>query len=157
MNTTTTQVEVKGYQKNELAHFATLNYEWLNTFFQVEQHDREQLDDPETYILRPGGHILFAHYEGKIVGTVALVPEGPGIFELAKMAVNPKYQGLKIRNKIMEAAIDWGRKKGLEKIVLESNTKLEPAIHLYEKFGFVEIPRTCSPYARCNIRMELIL
>lgn len=157
MNTTAETVVIKDYTKDQLAHFAALNYEWLNTYFEIEKHDREQLDDPLTHILNPGGHILFAHYGDKIVGTIALVYEAPGVFELAKMGVSPSYQGLRIGHSLMEAAISWGKEKKLHKLVLESNTKLEPAIHLYRKFGFMEIPRTCSPYARCNIRMELAL
>lgn len=151
------EVKIIHFSPDLVSHFATLNYEWLNTYFHVEAHDREMLDDPYTFILNPGGHILFAHYQDQIVGTVALIPEGTNTFELAKMAVDPDYRGLKVGHKLMESAIEWSREKGIEKLVLESNTKLESAIHLYKKFHFQEIPRICSPYARCNIRMELVL
>jgi ribosomal protein S18 acetylase RimI-like enzyme len=40
-----------------------------------------------------------------------------------------------------------------ENLYLYSNTQLEPAINLYKKFGFLEIPVEKSEYARCNIKM----
>jgi ribosomal protein S18 acetylase RimI-like enzyme len=41
---------------------------------------------------------------------------------------------------------------------LYSNTRLQSALHLYRKYGFVEIPlpEDCV-YDRANIRMELSL
>jgi len=53
--------------------FARLNIEWLERWFTVEPIDREVLGDPETHILAPGGHVLFAIDEhDRVVGTVAL-------------------------------------------------------------------------------------
>jgi ribosomal protein S18 acetylase RimI-like enzyme len=43
---------------------------------------------------------------------------------------------------------------GGEELILYSNTSLKPAINLYEKFGFIEIPVGNSEYARCNIKMK---
>ena len=42
--------------------------------------------------------------------------------------------------------------------LLFNRTKLENAIYIYKKYGFVEIPvKKESPYARCDIKMELKL
>ena len=43
---------------------------------------------------------------------------------------------------------------GATKVILYSNTKLGPAIHLYQKYGFVEVPMGTSEYKRSNIKME---
>jgi hypothetical protein len=42
-----------------------------------------------------------------------------------------------------------------DRVYLESNTILEPAIRLYRKLGFDEFVGEPSPYARCNIQMVL--
>lgn len=42
-------------------------------------------------------------------------------------------------------------------IVLYSHTSLQPAIHIYEKFNFKEVPVTNTEYARCNYQAELLL
>ena len=74
------------------------------------------------------------------------------------MAVTESYQGKKIGQKLMLACIDFAKEKGWDRLFLDSNRKLKPAINLYIKMGFVEIPvPEDSPYERCNIRMELKL
>jgi ribosomal protein S18 acetylase RimI-like enzyme len=80
-----------------------------------------------------------------------------GVFELGKMAVTEKHQGLKIGNKMLEFAIEKTRAFGAYKLVLYSNTMLGPAIHLYKKYGFVQVPLEKSEYERSNIKMELSL
>lgn len=138
--------------------FAALNYEWLNKYFTIEPHDKEMLDDPETYIIKKGGHILFALYKNNVVGAAALIMENTNTFELAKMAVAPKFQGLKIGEKLINKAIEKSKKLGINNLVLESSRKLKPAINLYKKTGFREVPLTGrSPYSRCDIRMQLDL
>ena len=56
--------------------------------------------------------------------------------ELSKMAVSPQAQGQGIGRKLMMHAIDYAQKKKYRSVILYSNTKLTPAIKLYEKFGF---------------------
>lgn len=150
-------VEIIEYDDRFAADFARLNYEWLEAYFEVEAHDREMLDAPSEYIIKPGGSIFFARVNEEIAGTFALIREDAETFELAKMGVTAKYQGLKIGKKLIQHAIDFGRKAGMKRLVLESNTKLIPAINLYISSGFKAVPLSCSPYARCNIRMELKL
>ncbi len=154
----TVSVQLLEFQEQYASDFARLNYEWLETYFTVEPHDREMLDAPNEYIIQSGGRIFFAKVEDEIVGTVALIVETPDTFELAKMGVTPKYKGLKIGKMLMQHAISEARKAGMKRLVLESNTKLTAALNLYINSGFKVAPlNECSPYARCNIRMELTL
>lgn len=137
--------------------FARLNYAWIERFFAVEPHDRELLDDPEAWIIARGGEIFFAVEDGQPIGTVALIADGDS-FELAKMAVAPDAQGRGIASRLMEACIAHAECSGRSEIYLDSNTKLDAAIHLYRKFGFSEAAiEGCSPYARVNIRMRLAI
>ncbi|REJ77829.1 MAG: GNAT family N-acetyltransferase [Acidobacteria bacterium] len=151
-------VNVKRFSDELASDFARLNYQWIEEFYEVEEHDREQLDNPKDYIIDKGGEILFALIEGKAVGTVALIETGNGSYELAKMAVDGSYRGFGIGEKLMDGCIDFSRSAGKERIWLESNTRQIPAIQLYRKAGFVEIPMDPgTPYKRANIRMELLL
>ncbi len=151
-------VKIIDYNPKYANDFAEINFQWLEKYFYIEDYDREVLTHPEQYILKPGGHILFAQLQGKIVGTVALIVRENGSFELSKMGVIEGYQGLKIGQQLMDAALDYSRKVGVDRVWLDSNRKLNPAINLYLKNGFKEIdvdPNT--PYERCNIRMEKFL
>ncbi len=151
-------VQIVPFDRAFSADFARLNYDWINEYFEVEQPDREMLDNPEKYILEPGGQIFFAMVNEMVVGTVALIHEENDQFELAKMAVSPDFKGQGIGDKLIEACIDFSKEKQMSSIFLLSNTKLVPAINLYRKHSFVETPLDhISPYQRVNIRMELAL
>ena len=139
--------------------FYELNIEWLNFFFYVEPYDEEVLSNPDKYIFEKGGHIFFAKLNDKIVGTVALMPMTiRNTFELTKMAVSPKHRGHKIGQKLMQHCIDFANEHKFESLIIYSSRKLENAIYIYRKYGFIEIPvePECH-YERCDIKMQLIL
>ena len=150
-------VEIIPFDKMYAKDFYSLNVDWLKTYFYVEPFDEEVLSKPEFYIINKGGHIFYAKVEGKIVGTVALMPtKDPEIYELTKMAVSPKQRGLKIGQQLVQHCIDFSKAKNFNSLMLYSNTKLENAIYIYRKFGFVEIPiEENSPYKRSDIKMFL--
>ncbi len=159
MNTTKTRdIEIISFESQYSKDFYELNREWLQTYFYVEPYDEEVLGKPETYIINKGGHIFFAKKDNQIVGTVALMPIGnDGLFELTKMAVSPESRGLKIGQHLMQYCIDFAKSMGLPKLILYSNRKLENAIYIYRKYGFIEIPiESDSPYNRSDIKMELV-
>jgi ribosomal protein S18 acetylase RimI-like enzyme len=51
--------------------------------------------------------------------------------------------------------VDRARSLGAKKVHIDSNTKLKAAINLYTKLGFVRVVGAPSPYAKCNIQLEL--
>ena len=138
--------------------FKDLNIAWLEKYFYVEPKDEILLGDCENAILGIGGHIFMAEYENTIVGCFSLIPYQEKHFELGKMAVDPKYQGLKIGQQLLVFAIDFAKKNGWKAITLYSSTKLPTALHLYRKYGFkdVELEKNL-PYARSDVKMRLDL
>ena len=152
------EVQVLDYAPPHQADFKRLNVEWIEQYFRVEPADLKALDDPENYILKPGGHIWLAAYRGAVVGACALIKMDAQTYELAKMAVSPTAQGLGIGSRLGEAAVAKARALGAKRVYLESNTKLGPALNLYDKLGFRKtVAGMPSPYERCNIQMELLL
>jgi ribosomal protein S18 acetylase RimI-like enzyme len=148
-------IEIVAFQEKYVTAFYDLNIEWLETYFYVEDYDKEVLSNPDIYILNPGGHIFFAVENDVVLGTVALLKRGEGQFELTKMAVLPKQRGKKIGQKLMQHCIDFAEENKFKKLFLYSNTILENAIYIYRKYGFIEIPvDPDSPYLRSNIKME---
>lgn len=145
------------YDPKYLEDFVSLNREWIEKYFAIEESDRQQLLRAKENILDVGGEIFFILEDGKAVATCAMVPHG-GKFELAKMAVTPSARGKGYGDILMETAIQWSRERGLNEIFLLSNTILEPAISLYKKHGFVTVNLGPHPdYERCNIEMNLKL
>lgn len=151
-------MEIVSWQEQYSEDFKEMNLYWLKEFFWVEPHDEEVLGNPEKYIIQPGGMIFFVRDANEIIGCVALMKMEDKIFELTKMAVKPKHRGKKIGQGLMEHSLNFARKKGWKKLVIYSNRKLENAIHLYRKYGFIEIPIEANgPYSRGDIKMELNL
>lgn len=145
--------------KPELAtYFRDLNLDWLQQYFYVEPHDRDLLDNCEEVIINKGGYIFF-YQEGPLIsGTFALIKINDGTYELGKMAVNPLARGKGIGQKMMRFCIKFAQDKEWEKLTLYSNTSLKNSIHIYRKFGFIEVPiESNNPYARGNIKMEKLL
>ncbi|MGV3610767.1 MAG: GNAT family N-acetyltransferase [Fluviicola sp.] len=148
------QIEIIPYSPEFKEYLKTLNYEWLEEYFHVEEGDRISLSNPQEYILDRGGFIFFAKYNGEIVGTVSLLKKTEKVFELGKMAVSKNAQGLGIGKLLLEHCLEFAKQKEIEKLILYSNTILENAIHLYRKYGFVEIEMEPGVYERGNIKME---
>jgi len=149
-------LEIVPYNPNYDEDFARLNFAWLEKYFYVEDYDREVLTKPKQYIIDKGGHIYYALLNGKVAGTTALIQRDPGVYELSKMAVSKEFQGKRIGQKLMYFCINKAGELGAETLFLDSNKKLIPAISLYRKVGFREIPvPSDTPYERCNIRMEI--
>lgn len=154
------EVEIVDYQPQYKKTFYELNRKWIELYWELEPHDIEVLENPEKYILEKGGHIFVALYNGFPVGVCALcsMPEESAYdFELAKLAVSNSIQRKGIGRKLCDAVIDKARELGGEMLFLESNTRLKPAIALYRKLGFRELPEYHPAYARGDIQMELSL
>ena len=153
----TDKLRIISFKEAYAHHFRDLNIEWLEKYFYVEEHDKEVLNNAKTYIIDKGGYIFFALYKGEVAGTLALMNEEEG-YELSKMAVSSKFQGLKIGQQLMQYSIHFARNKQWSKLLLYSNTILENAIYIYKKYGFKEVElETNSPYNRSNIKMVLTL
>ncbi|MFC5271805.1 GNAT family N-acetyltransferase [Adhaeribacter terreus] len=148
-------VEIVAYQPVHREAFRDLNHEWITKFFVLEAADNNMLDDPEGYILKKGGYIFMALLHGEPVGTAALIKNPDGSFELAKMAVTDKAKGLKIGYALGKAALEKAREINAPKVELLSNRILTPALNLYKKLGFVEVPLPPNDYQRADIKMEI--
>jgi GNAT superfamily N-acetyltransferase len=145
------------YRPDHANAFRDLNLAWIRKHFVVEERDARDLGDPGTYILGPGGHIFMAELNGESVGACALMKEGEGIYELAKMTVSESARGLGVGRALGEAAIAHARAIGAKKVELLTNSSLVPAITLYHALGFVDVPLGDTEYVRANVHMVLEL
>jgi putative acetyltransferase len=156
----TDPVVIRTFQAGDETAFLRLNEEWIATLFTLEDADHKVLGNPQEYILSPGGQILFATIGGEAVGCCALMLEAEREYEVAKMAVTPRYRGRGIGRKLLEAIVGEGRRMGAKRLHLDTNSKLKDAIHLYEAIGFQHLPAERikpSPYTRSNVSMEMFL
>lgn len=86
--------------------------------------------------------------EGKIVGTLTLVPPGSKFaelaqadeFELRMLAVSPMERGRGIGRGLTTAALEMAVERGANRVVLSTMDTMHSAHRLYERLGFTRRP-----------------
>ena len=149
--------EIVAYTPALRAAFEDLNREWIEESFAIESHDIKMFKNPQKEIIDQGGEIIFVKVAGVVAGTCTLL-HTDGIYELAKLAVTSAYKGLGLGELLCEEIIARARKKKAKNISLTTNSRLIPAVRLYEKLGFRETSRgQHEKYNRVDLCMELKL
>ena len=148
-------IEIIEYNKKFHADFKRMNLDYLDKYNLTESHDMIILDNPEEIVIERGGFIWLAKAGDEIVGTVGIMPEGHGIFELIKMCVAESWRGKGISKLLMETCLQKVKELGGEKLFLFSNHQLQTALKLYTKYGFKNVEVTDSPFETADVKMEL--
>lgn len=144
------------YQEQYKQLFIDMNKNWINKLFKIEQHDLEQLDQVENY-LEQGAMAFFAVENEQVLATCMVLRLEHNTWEICKFTTNEQFQGKGAGTKVFQACLDYAIENQADKIVLYSNKKLKPALHIYQKFGFKEVPVTIDDYesGRCDYQAEL--
>jgi len=154
------------YRPEDRQAFIDLNRDWIEEYFELEDSDREQLEELETSILDKGGQIIVALLHDRVVGTGAILPphcdpvDGRKWLEIVKMAARKDLRGQGIGRAVIDALIQQARAMDADAVWLETNADLTAAIRLYERSGFRHLGSDDlwpTPYARCNVQMVLEL
>jgi len=148
-------VDIIDYDEKYHSDFKRMNLDYLDKYNLTESHDMIILDNPEEIIIGRGGFIWLAKAGNEIVGTVGIMPEGHGIFELIKMCVAESWRGRGISKLLMETCLQKVKELGGEKLFLFSNHQLQTALKLYTKYGFKNVEVTDSPFETADVKMEL--
>ena len=148
-------MEIVEYQEKYKQAFIDLNTQWVERFFTMEDTDREVLDHVEDF-LKEGGMIYFAVEGGTVLATCMAAPLGDGVWEILKLAASGQYTGTGAGSAVFKASMDYAIAHGAEKLTLISNSRLKPALHIYRKFGFREVPlnKAYWGYERADIEFE---
>ncbi len=155
-DSTTARIEV--WRPEYRADFERLNREWIEQYFAVEEEDQKVFRDPEGIVIRPGGQIFFVVDEEGVRGTCAVIRHDAETWELAKMAVSPSARGRGYGDRLVEAAIAFARSTPARTLMLQSNSRLSPALTLYRKHGFRDVPLDPGTgYSRADIQLEIPL
>jgi ribosomal protein S18 acetylase RimI-like enzyme len=147
-------IQIISYSPEHQPHFERLNRAWIEKYFWLEEIDKWVLQQPDEAILSKGGAILMALYNDEVAGTVALKKVSDKVYEFTKMAVDENFQRRGIAEALSYAAFEKASKMGAKKVILYSQTSLAPAITLYRKLGFTEVPMDTDLYKRADIKME---
>jgi len=94
----------------------------------------------DVYTGTHGAFLLVVAPDQMAVGTAAVRVLEPGVAEIKRMWLRPAHRGRGLGRRLMDACLAEARRLGCPVVRLDSEARLEAAIHLYRAYGSTEIP-----------------
>lgn len=96
-----------------------------------------EMQDPLKKYTQAGGVLFLAKLEGRPVGCIAFQRVLPdGTCEMKRLYVQAFARGRGIGEALVTRLLEEARSRGYHTMVLDTLDRLQPAIRLYERFGF---------------------
>lgn len=152
-------MKVVPYDPKYKEDFIEMNKAWINDMFILEEQDIREMRNIEGYIEK-GGQIFFSLDDDETVMACCMIaPREDGDWEIMKFAARGMYTGTGAGSACLKACIDYAKERHLKKIIIVSNRKCKQAVHLYRKFGFIEVPvdKEKFSFERADVAFELFL
>ena len=121
-----------------------------NVEYEVGISVKEQpdiLDIHSNYINDGGNFWIALNDNGEVVGSIGLQKKNKEVAVLKKFFVYKDYRGKELGTgkKLYEALLDFAKKQGFSKIILDTPSKATRSHGFYKKVGFKEIDKEDLP------------
>lgn len=104
------------------------------------QSFEEELKNPLKKYGPPSGDLMLAYWDDEIAGCIALMKmKESGACEMKRLYVRPSLRKNKIGRLLIEDLLNSAKERDYKIMRLDTFTKLQPALHLYQQFGFKNI------------------
>jgi len=115
-------------------------HEW-NVSEELLDEPREKLYpddsfDPMTYIDNPDEAAFLAMLDNKCVGSLRVCKRWNGNAFIDDLAIDRAHRGKGAGTMLMDAAVNWGKERGLRGVSLETQDNNLRACRFYLKYGF---------------------
>lgn len=98
----------------------------------------DELENPLKKYGGPKGCLLLAYWNNEVAGCIALQPLKPsGVCEMKRLYVRNEYRNKGIGDELIRELLKQAIEKRYNKMLLDTLEKLQPAIRLYLKHGFI--------------------
>jgi ribosomal protein S18 acetylase RimI-like enzyme len=104
------------------------------------QHFAEELTGLPGGYAEPGGVLLLASVAGEAAGCIAVRRWDAESCEMKRLFVPERQRGRGLGEELAHAAIEWSRRAGYARMLLDTLPAMTAAQRLYERLGFREIP-----------------
>lgn len=111
---------------------------FLGVNLEFQQYEDEINGLPGKYAL-PDGRIYVIYYQDKLAGCIALRRYDEESCEIKRLFVRPEFRGKKLGKILMETIIEMAKEQNYKFALLDTLSKLESAVAVYKKMGFVEV------------------
>lgn len=147
-------MEIIEYTSRYKEDFIQFNTDWIiDNFGFLEPEDMETFEKIDEE-LAAGAMIYFAVEGETPLATCMAKPVDGFTWEICKLGSNKHKNHKGCGSAVFGAAVGWAIGHGAKRLFIISNSKLKPAIHIYQKFGFEEIKLDDYAYMRGDIAFE---
>ena len=150
-------LEIRHVEPSQKEAFGAIWIPWLVDAGAVpEPEDLAAMADPAAFYGATGGLALLAWLDGAVVGGVALKGLGGAGFEFCKLVVTDAARGQGAGRALVQACLDVCAERGAPALWLQSLHRLEVAVALYRRMGFVDTapPKEMAVLGRTEIVMR---
>ena len=149
-------MELVQFEEKFRQAFIDFNTDWIVTNFgKLEPHDLETFDKIDEE-LRSGAMIFFAVENDIPLACCMSMPMEGDTWEICKLGSNRELPHKGAGSLVFKAAMEWAQEHGAKRLFILSNSRLKPALHIYEKHGFKELKLDDYGYERGDIAFEYI-
>ena len=114
--------------------FVSFGFQWL-----PDGKDADTRDIPNVY--QKQGDFWLLRDGGRMIGSIALRALDHSTGEVKRFYLLPEYRRKGCGKRLLEKAIQTAPQFGFKKLRLDTTSRSTTAIHLFQKYGFKEIPR----------------
>lgn len=109
----------------------------LNADLCFQSFDEELLNPLKKYG-EPNGALILAYWNNEVAGCIALqLLKETGSCEMKRLFVRPAFRKHKIGEALVIEILQQAKQLGYSKMKLDTLERLQAAIHLYKKHGFI--------------------
>ena len=128
----------------------------VKEYLGIQNYDDEIWHLEEKYG-EPDGRLYLAYYGEELAGCVGLRKMDDEKCELKRLYVRPVFRGKHVGSALVDQLKSDAKKIGYSHMLLDTLTFLAPAIKLYEKLGFYEIPKYNNSPLEISVYMQMDL
>ena len=124
-----------------------LNIQQKEFFIPITVEEQPDLFIVDEFYRKNGGEFWLATFDGKVVGSIALIRIGNHAGVIRKMFVQKEFRGkeFRIAQRLFDTLEDYCTASDIRTLYLGTIDKLNAAIRFYEKNGFEKISKEALP------------